>query len=133
MKYIANICGVLLGLVFVAVSAIVLFKLMPMQALPEGTPAWHFFEAFAPTGYFTFVKVLEMTGGVLVAIPRIRGLGLLILGPIIVNILAYHFFVQHSEGLTDLLPVIIITVLALVLLFCERRAFLTLIWKPKSA
>jgi putative oxidoreductase len=132
MKYIANICGVLLGLLFVVVSAIVLFKLMPMKPLPEGTPAWHFFAAFAPTGYFTFVKVLEMTGGILVAIPRTRGLGLLILGPIIVNILAFNYFIQHGDGLFAP-PVIIVTVLALVLLFCERRAFLPLIWKSKGA
>ena len=53
--------------------------------------------AFGPTGYMTFVKVLEMLGGILVAMPRTRNAGLLILGPIIVNILAFHLFVA-GEG-----------------------------------
>ena len=55
--------------------------------------------AFAPTGYLTFVKVLEVVGGILVALPRTRNFGLLILGPIIVNILAFHVFVMKGEGL----------------------------------
>ena len=31
--------------------------------------------AFGPTGYMTFIKVLELLGGILVAIPRTRRLG----------------------------------------------------------
>ena len=40
--------------------------------------------AFGPTGYLNFVKVLEVVGGLLVAIPRTRRMGLLVLGPILV-------------------------------------------------
>ena len=42
------------------------------------------------TGYMTFVKVCELIGGILVMIPRTRNFGLLVLGPIIVNILAFR-------------------------------------------
>jgi len=80
-----------------------------------------FFGAFGPTGYMTFVKVLELLGGILVAIPRTRNFGLLILGPIIVNILAFHVFVAKG-GLAD--PMIVgIVLLALYLLWVERRRF----------
>ena len=81
-----------------------------------------FMGAFVPTGYMTFVKVLELLGGVLVAIPRTRNFGLLVLGPILVNILAFHVFIMKGTTLAD--PILIIIVLlALYLLFVGRRAF----------
>lgn len=126
MRWIPIIAGIVLGLAFVASSAVVLFKLVEMPPLPEGTPAGHFFAAFGPTGYLTFVKVLELLGGILVAIPRTRCAGLLILGPILVNILAFHVFLMGGAGLAD--PMLItITVLTLGLWWQERRAFLGLI------
>ncbi|MBL9169511.1 MAG: hypothetical protein JNN07_17355 [Verrucomicrobiales bacterium] len=122
MKYLPTIAGVLLGLLFVASGIVVLFKLVPMPPPPEGTPAGHFMTAFAPTGYLTFVKALEVIGGILVAIPKTRNLGLLVLGPIIVNILAFHAFVMNGAGLFDP-PILILSALALYLLWVGRKAF----------
>jgi hypothetical protein len=85
-----------------------------------------FMGAFGPTGYLTFVKVFELVGGILVVIPRLRNLGLLILGPIIVNILAYHLFIMKGEGLFDPM-LIVIVLLALYLLWVGRKAFAGLI------
>jgi hypothetical protein len=68
------------------------------------------------------VKGLEILGGVLVAIPRTRNLGLLVLGPIIVNILAFHVFIMKGEGLTSP-PLLILSAMALYLLWCGRREF----------
>jgi|SRR5215213_6955549 len=121
MKYLPAIAGALLGLLFIASGVVVLFKLVPMPP-PEGTAAAMFMGAFGPTGYLTFVKVLEVLGGLLVAIPRTRNFGLLILGPIIVNILAFHTFVMKGVGLFQP-PLVIIVVLATYLLWCERKAF----------
>jgi len=126
MKYLPAIAGALLGFVFVASGLVVLLKVAPMPALPEGTPAAQFMAAFAPTGYLTFVKVVEVIGGILVAIPKTRNLGLLALGPVIVNILAYHAFIMKGDGLASP-PLIIIVLLALYLLWCERKAFRGLI------
>lgn len=126
MKYVSAVAGALLGLLFIASGVVVLFKLTSMPVLPEGTPAGHFNAAFGPTGYMTFVKVLEVVGGILIAIPRTRRLGLLVLGPIIVNIFAYHLFVMKGEGLLDA-PLLILFFLAAFLLWSERKAFLTLI------
>lgn len=122
MKYIPIIVGALLGLLFIASGVVVLFKLVPMPPPPEGTPAGHFMAAFAPSGYLTFVKALEVLGGILVAIPRTRNLGLLVLGPIIVNILAFHAFVMKGEGLFAP-PLLILVAMALYLLWCGRREF----------
>ena len=122
MKHLPTIAGALLGLLFVASGLVVLLKLGPIPPPPAGTPAASFMAAFVPTGYLTFVKVLEVLGGILVAIPRARNLGLLVLGPIIVNILAFHAFVMKGEGLSSP-PLLILTALAVYLLWCGRKAF----------
>ena len=89
-----------------------------------------FFGAFGPTGYMTFVKVFELTGGILVAIPRTRNFGLLILGPILVNILAFHIFIMKGEGLQNPM-LIVIVLLSLYLLWAWRRNFAALATNPQ--
>jgi uncharacterized membrane protein YphA (DoxX/SURF4 family) len=122
MKYLPTVAGILLGLLFIMSSVVVLFHLVQMPPPPAGTPAAMFMGAFGPTGYMTFVKVLELTGGILVAIPATRNFGLLVLGPIIVNILAFHVFIAKGEGLFDPM-LIVIVLLALYLLWAGRKAF----------
>ena len=127
MKIASAIAGALLGLMFIAFSSMVLFKLVPIPPPPEdGSTMSHFLLGFGQSGYMTFVKVFELIGGILVAIPLTRNLGLLVLGPIIINILAFHELVMEGAGLLD--PVLItIVALTLFLLWAERRAFLGLI------
>ncbi len=126
-KHIPTVAGALLGLAFVFAGLMVLLDLAPEQPPPpEGSAIAHFMAAFGPTGWLKFVKLLEVAGGVLVAIPRTRNLGLLVLGPIIVNILAFHVFVTGGHGLGE--PMLVgICLLAAHLLFVERKAFLGLI------
>ena len=132
MKIASLVAGILLGLIFVASSIVVLFNLVPTPPMPENTPPAHFMAAFGPTGYMTFVKVLELLGGILVAIPRTRSLGLLVLGPILVNILAFHAFVTSGQGLFE--PMLMgIVVLTLFLLWVERRAFANLVTRRANA
>lgn len=123
MRITSIIAGVLLGLLFVMSGLVVLLNMAPTPPPPpEGSPAAGFFAAFGPTGYLTFVKVLEVVGGILVAIPKTRRAGLLVLGPIIINILAFHTFVTRGEGLMN--PIIIgIVVVTLFLVWVERAAF----------
>ena len=123
MRITSIIAGVLLGLLFVMSGLVVLLNMAPTPPPPpEGSPAAGFFAAFGPTGYLTFVKVLEVVGGILVAIPKTRRAGLLVLGPIIINILAFHTFVTRGEGLRN--PIIIgIVVVTLFLVWVERAAF----------
>jgi putative oxidoreductase len=121
MKIAANIAGGLLGFIFVAISLMVLFHLVHAPPPPEGTPAAMFMGAFIPTGYLTFVKICELIGGCLVAIPRTRNFGLLILGPIVLNILAFHILIMKGEGLFG--PPIIVAILAAFLLWAGRKSF----------
>jgi len=122
MKYLPVIAGVLLGLLFIMSSVVVLFNLVTVPPIPEGTPAALFMGAVGPTGYMTFIKICELFGGILVAIPRTRNLGLLLLGPIIVNILAFQIFINKGADIANPM-VIFIVVLALYLLWVERHAF----------
>lgn len=115
------IAGGLLGLVFVVFGLNFFLHFIAIPPLPEGSPAAAFMGAAYTTGFLTFVKVLEILGGVLVAIPKTRNLGLLLLGPIIVNILTFHIFIVGG-GLFDP-AVVIVTVLAAFLLWTEREAF----------
>ena len=133
MKIATNIIGGLLGLLFAAFSLMFLLKLVPMPPPPPaGTPPALFMGALEPTGYLAFVKVLEIIGGLLVAVPLTRGFGLLILGPIIVNILAFHIFIMKGVMLLD--PVLIFVCLAgAFLLWTERQPFLGLINKSRHA
>jgi uncharacterized membrane protein YphA (DoxX/SURF4 family) len=121
-KYLPTLAGILLGLCFLAASIPVLFNLISIPKLPEGTPAAHFMAAFVPTGYLKFVKMFEFVGGLLVLIPRLRNLGLLLLGPVIVNIIAFHALVDDPRHLIN--PMLdLIIVCALFLLWDARRKF----------
>ncbi len=131
MKYVPTIAGILLGLVFAAGAIVYFLKLVPMPPPPAGSPAASFMTAMYPTGYLDFVKVLELVGGILVAVPRTRNLGLLVLGPIIVNILAFTIFINKGVGLTQP-PVVMITVLAAYLLWSARKAFGGLLTKAQG-
>jgi hypothetical protein len=125
MKLIANIAGVLLGLIFNVVALNFFFHFFSMPEPPAGSPPAMFLGAMIPTGYFAFVKVLEITGGILVAIPRTRPLGLLTLGPIVVNILCFHVFLAKGAELVGL-P-LLVAALSLFLLWSERASFCRLL------
>jgi len=102
MKHVPNILGALLGLLFVVGGASFLLDMLPEQEPPpEGSTMALFMGAFVPSGYMTFVKVCELVGGLALMIPKTRGLGVLILGPVVVNIFAFHVFVGEGAMLTD--------------------------------
>ncbi len=123
MKNLPLLAGGLLGLGFVSFSVMFLFNLLPAPpAPPPGSAQEHFFIALGTTGYLKFVKILEFLGGLLVAIPKTRRLGLVILGPIMVNIVACHAFIMGGEGLFS--PVVLaFLALFLYLMWHERRPF----------
>jgi putative oxidoreductase len=124
MKYLPIIAGIILGGLFIMASVMVLFNLVPPDKMPPpATPeAEMFMNAFGPTGYLTFVKVLELLGGILILIPKTRNYGLLVLGPIIINILAFHAFVTKGKELFSPM-LIVIVLLALYLFWVERKKF----------
>ncbi len=125
MKHAPHLAALLFGGLFLMSSSVVLFGLAPTPEIPKDTPVWHFMQAAMPTGFMTFVKVLELLGGLFVIVPRTRNLGLLVLGPILVNILAFHQCIAGDGLLQPML--IALSLLAVYLLWTERRAWAALL------
>lgn len=125
MKHAPNIAGGLLGLLFITFGMMFFLDKMPkVDPPPAGSPPALFMGAFYPTGYLHFVKFFEVLGGILVAIPKTRNFGLLVLGPIIINIMAFHTFVTNNPVEMFSPPIIpLIVVLATYLLWSGRKAF----------
>lgn len=122
MKYITHITAILLGLIFIVFGMNFFLKFLPVPTPPAGSHAAMFMGGMFASGFLAFVKVLEILGGLFVAIPQTRHLGLLILGPIIVNIFAFNYFFFGPKALLQT-PVLLFGSLALILLLASHRAF----------
>jgi putative oxidoreductase len=118
MKYVIIIARVLLGLVFVVFGSNAFLHFIPMP--PMQGQAGAFIGALAGSGYIYAVAALQVIGGLLLLIgARLVPLGLTVLGPVIVNIVLYHIFLDPSG-----LPMAcVISVLTLFLLWVHRDKF----------
>lgn len=122
MKIATIIVRVLLGLMFVVFGSNIFFHFIPM---PEQKPslATDFSKALMESHYVYAVGLLQMAGGLLLLIGRYVALGLTLLGPVIVNILLFHIFLETSG-----LPMaIVVSALALFLLARYRANFAGLV------
>jgi len=117
MKYVIIIARVLLGLVFVVFGSNAFLHFIPMPAMQGDAGA--FIGALVRSGYIYPIAMLEVAGGLCLLIGRFIPLGLTMLGPIVVNIVLYHLFLDRTG-----LPMAgIISVLALFLLWIYRSRF----------
>ncbi len=118
MKIATIIARVLLGLIFVVFGLNAFLNFIKMPPPPAG-PAGAFMGAFFASGWLYAVKCFEIAGGLLLLLGWKVPLGLTLLGPVIVNILFYDIFLDHSA-----LPMgIVVAALALFLLWAKRSAF----------
>ena len=115
MKIVALIARILLGLVFFVFGVATLLKLMPMQTMPG--VAGVFVGVLISTKYIYVIKCIEALGGALLLLNRYVALGLVLLGPIIVNIFLFHALMAPSG-----LPMAIVLVLLWGILFWTRKA-----------
>ena len=118
-KIITLIVSILLGGAFIVFGLNFFLQFMSIDGPAEGSNAAAFIGVLYTTGYLGFVKVLEVIGGVLVILPKTRNLGLLILGPIIINIIAYYYFIKSSFDW----DIAILAALALLLLIKQGKSF----------
>lgn len=122
MKYLSYIAGGILGILFLMASIMFFAGAEPKMEFPEGSPIAHFMAALGPTGYMHFVKVFELAGGILVMIPRLRNIGLLLLGPVIINIVAFHVFVDDPKNLLNVKQMWMLYVIVLGALYLFGKA-----------
>ena len=94
MKIATIIARVLLGLVFVVFGSNAFLHFI--TAPPMSGPAGAFIGAMMDTGYVKVVGFCQVAGGLILLIGRYIPLGLTLLGPVIVNILCFHIFMNHE-------------------------------------
>lgn len=118
---IITIVRILLGLFFIVFGLNYWFQYIQTPP-PPTDDAGAFLGLLAGSGYLAAVKVLEVAGGLALLLKR-TCIGLLLLGPVIINILLYDIFLAEAAN-----PMVIVAaVLALVLLFYKGRRFAPLL------
>lgn len=113
MKTVTLVARYLLGVIFLVFSLNFWLQFMPVPAPPEGSAAANFIGAIYVSGFLAVVKVLELTGAILLLIGRFVNLALAILGPIVVVIAMYHIIIlQAGYGMAAVLGLLAATALA---------------------
>lgn len=123
MKILEIIARVLVGLVFVVFGSNAFFHFINAP-MPMGE-AGNFLSALIDTGYVKVVGFCQVAGGLLLLIGRYIPLGLTLLGPVIVNILCFHIFLEHQGWQIA----VVVTALTLFVLWRHRANFAGLL-KP---
>ena len=118
MKYVIVIVRVLLGLVFLFFGSNGFLHFIPMPEMQGQAGA--FITALASSGYIYVIALLQVVGGLCLLLgARFVPLGLTLLGPVIINIVLYHIFLDPA----GLAIAIVISALALFLLWIYRFKF----------
>jgi len=128
MKYFFVIARVLLGLVFTVFGLNGFLHFFPNP--PLAGLAGQFMGALLGSHYYLIAFGTQFIGGVLLLSNRYVPLAVTLLGPVIVNILGFHMFLDTE----NVAPAIVVTVLWFVVFSQVRSAFAGLfVAKPSEA
>jgi hypothetical protein len=123
MRIATIISRSLLGLLFTVMGSNEFLHFFPLP--PMSGEAGAFIEAMFVTHYLYVFSAFEVVGGLLLLSGRYGPLGLTLVSPVAVNILAFHIFMAPSG-----LPLaLVVSALALFLLWSYREHFAGLV-KP---
>ena len=118
MKIVTLIARILLGLVFLVFGLNGFLNFLNMGPMPTGL-AGQFMGALFMSHYYWVVAALQIASGLLLLVNRFVPLALVLLGPVIVNILCYHVFLNHNGA-----PLAaVVTVLWFIVFFSKRQYF----------
>jgi putative oxidoreductase len=126
MKYVSVIARVLLGLVFTVFGLNGFLHFVPNP--PLAGLAGQFMGALLGSHYYVIVFGTQLIGGVFLLSGRYVPLALTLLGPVIVNILSFHMFLDSK----NMAPAIVVTVLWFVVFSQVRSAFAGLFVAKKA-
>jgi len=126
MKYIFVIARVLLGLVFTVFGLNAFLHFFPSPPVPG--LAGQFMGALLGSHYYVIAFGTEIIGGAMLLSNRYVPLALALLGPVIVNILSFHVFLD-SENIA---PAIVVAVLWFLVFSQVRSAFAGLFVAKKA-
>jgi len=111
MKIAALIARILLGLVFTFFGLNGFLNFLPQPPLPPG-PAGQFVTALFASHYLYLIAGVQVISGVLLLINRYVPLAIVLLGPMLVNILAYHVLMSSVGIVVALVVALLWIVLA---------------------
>ena len=118
MKIVTLIARLLLGLISVVFGLNGFLNFLSMGPMPTGL-AGQFIGAIVLSHYFWVIAGLQVVGGALLLVNRFVPLALVLLGPVIVNIILYHLFLNISGiGLA-----IIVVILWFIVFYGHRQYF----------
>ena len=118
MKIVTLISRILPGLMFLVFGLNGFLNFLSMGPMPTGL-AGRFIGALFMSHYYWVVAALQIAGGALLLANRFVPLALVLLGPVIVNILCYHVFLNHAGAP----PAIVVTVLWFIVFYANRQHF----------
>jgi putative oxidoreductase len=118
MKIVILIARLLLGLIFLVFGLNGFLNFLSMGPMPSGL-AGQFVGALVLSHYVWVVAALQIAGGALLLVNRFVPLGLVLLGPVIVNIICYHVFL-NSMGIS---LAIVVTILWFIVFYARRQYF----------
>ena len=118
MKIVLLIARLLLGLIFVVLGLNGFLNFLNMGPMPTGL-AGQFIGALFQSHYYFVVAGLQILGGLLLLVNRFVPLALVLLGPVIVNILLYHLFLNPAGIALALL----VTILWFIVFYGKRQYF----------
>jgi uncharacterized membrane protein YphA (DoxX/SURF4 family) len=102
MRILTVVIRLLLGLAFLVFGLNAFLQFMPVPELPHNASG-DFLNALFRSGYVYAIGACQVVGGLLLLLGRFVPLGLTILGPIVVNIVLFHTFMDRSGLLIALL------------------------------
>ena len=120
MKIATVISRVLLGLGFFIFGLNIIHPFLNAPPPPEGSLTAQFLAVMGPSHWMALIGLVQLIGGLLVLAGRTTPLGLVLLGPVLVNILAFHIFVLGGHGIA---PGLVFTVLEIFLIYAYRGYF----------
>jgi putative oxidoreductase len=118
MKILAIAARILLGLTFLIFGANGLHPFLPMPPPPAGL-AGQYVGALFQSHYAIVPFLVQLIGGILLLANRFVPLALTLLGPVIVNILCFHAFMEPGG-----LPLAcVVAILWFLLFYVYRKSF----------
>jgi putative oxidoreductase len=120
MKMSTLISRVLLGTGFIIFELNILHPFLNAPPPPAGSVTAQFAAVMVPSHWMTLIGAVQLLGGLLVLAGRTAPLGLVLLGPILINILAFHVFIQGGQGIA---PGLVFSALEIFLIYAYRSSF----------
>jgi putative oxidoreductase len=126
MKIVTLIARLLLGLIFFVLGLNGFLNFLSMGPMPTGL-AGQFIGALVLSHYFWVVAALQVAGGALLLVNRYVPLALVLLGPVIVNIILYHVFLNPTGA-----PLAIVVVILWGIVFYSHRQYFSSIFVQRT-